>query len=80
MSTTALTARIQNLPAHLQQQVADFVEFLILKYQTSDEGKSELTTEQKKELLALWESYEKEPDDVISVDMLQEKTKARYGL
>ena len=80
MSTTALANRIQSLPADLQKQVADFVEFLILKYQLTGEGKSELTEEQKAELLELWEGYKKNPDDVISVDTLREQTKAKYGL
>lgn len=80
MNTTALTNKINALPADLQKQVADFVEFLLLKHRIqSDEGTT-LTPEQEKELLQLWEAYEKHPEDVISIEMLQEQTNAKYGL
>ncbi len=80
MNASLLTYKINMLPDDLQRQVADFVEFLILKYQKRTEGKDELTSDQRDELLELWGEYEKNPDDVVSVEMLREQTAAKYGL
>jgi septum formation topological specificity factor MinE len=80
MNTSILTNKINMLPDDLQRQVADFVEFLIIKYQNRADKKDELTSEQKDELLELWDKYEKNPDDAISVEMLREQTVAKYGL
>lgn len=80
MDATALTNKIGSLPAELQAQVADFVEFLILKYRLPAAKDTSLSPEQQAELQRLWKAYEESPDDVISVDMLQEQTNAKYGL
>jgi len=56
------------------------VEFLLLKYRIQSEEESLLRPEQKKELLELWDDYEKNPDDVLTIEMLQEQTNAKYGL
>ena len=79
MSTTALTNRISSLPAELQAQVADFVEFLMLKHRIPV-GESSLSLEDQAELRQLWSAYESQPDDVLSVAMLQEETDVKYGL
>jgi hypothetical protein len=80
MSTVALTERITALPADLQAQVADFVEFLMLKHRIPFRDEEALSPAQQAELHRIWAEYEAAPDEVISVDMLQEQTKAKYGL
>ncbi len=80
MGANVLTNRISSLPAELQAQVADFVEFLMLKHRIPIIGESSLSPEDQAELRRLWAAYEEQPDDVLSVEMLQEETKARYGL
>ncbi len=68
------------LPAELQAEVADFVEFLMLKHRIPIVGESSLSLEDQAELHRLWAAYEAAPDDVLTVEMLQEETKAKYGL
>ena len=77
MNPATLTNKINALPAGLQKQVADFVEFLLLKYRIQSDEESTLTPEQKKELLELWKSYEENPDDVLTIEMLREQTNAK---
>ncbi len=79
MNTAALANKINALPADLQKQVADFVEFLLLKYRIQTNEESELTAEQKKELLELWEDYENNPEEVLTIEMLREQTSTKYG-
>jgi hypothetical protein len=74
MSPNVLTNRISSLPAELQAQVADFVEFLMLKHRIPIIGESLLSPEDQAELRRLWAAYEEQPDDVLSVEMLQEET------
>ena len=71
--------RIELLPADLQKQVLDFIDFLILKYRLPNMEEDELTPEQKEELLRIWEEYEQNPDDVLTLEEAMEQTKARYG-
>lgn len=80
MDTTVLFKRIELLPAELQQQVADFIDFLIIRYRKPGVGEDEFTQEQKEELLRIWEEYEQNPDDVLTLEMFEEQTKAKYGL
>jgi hypothetical protein len=80
MSANVLINRISSLPAELQAQVADFVEFLMLKHRIPIVGESSLSLEDQAELRRLWAAYEEQPDDVLTVEMLQEETKAKYGL
>ena len=80
MNTSALTNKISLLPEDVQKQVADFVEYLLLKYQAGKSGKEELTASQKEELLRLWDEYEENPEEAISVETLQEQTSQKYGL
>ena len=80
MNTSALTNKISLLPEDVQKQVADFVEYLLLKDQAGKSGKEELTASQKEELLRLWDEYEENPEEAISVETLQEQTSQKYGL
>lgn len=68
MSSLELNERINKLPKELQKQVADFVEFLMLKYKSDSE--EELTEEQKSELLQIWSDYEKNPEDALTPEEL----------
>lgn len=40
----------------------------------------EFTEEQKEELMRLWGDYLDDPDDVITLEVSQTQTKAKYGL
>ena len=80
MDASILTNKINLLPEEVQKQVADFVEFLIIKYQNKNGGKAELTAGQKKKFLQLWKGYEANPDNVISMEALQEQTSQKYSL
>ena len=80
MNATALTNKISRLPEDVQKQVADFVEYLLLKYQAGISGKEELTADQKKALIRLWDEYEENPEDVISLEVLQDQTSQKYGV
>ncbi|MCF8247419.1 MAG: DUF2281 domain-containing protein [Saprospiraceae bacterium] len=81
MISTVLANRIEMLPSELQQQVADFVDFLLFKHRTGKHTMSEeFTEEQKEELMRLWGDYLDDPDDVITLEVSQTQTKAKYGL
>ncbi|MBI5916627.1 MAG: DUF2281 domain-containing protein [Bacteroidetes bacterium] len=81
MSATALANKIENLPAELQQQVTDFVEFLLFKYRIGKRPQTEDFTEaEKEELTTLWNEYLENPEDVIPMEASQLQTKAKYGL
>ena len=80
MNATALTNKINLLPEDVQKQVADFVEYLLLKYQVGTKGDEELTADQKEELLRLWNEYEGNPDEAISLEAFQEQTSKKYGV
>jgi len=78
MSSLELNEQINKLPVELRKQVADFVEFLILKYKSN--GDSELTAAQKTELLKIWSDYEKNPENGLTPEELLRQTKEEYGL
>ncbi|MEZ4952803.1 MAG: DUF2281 domain-containing protein [Saprospiraceae bacterium] len=80
MNAAALTNKINLLPEDVQKQVADFVEYLLLKYQVGTKGNEELTPDQKDELLRLWNEYEENPEEAISLETFQEQTSKKYGL
>lgn len=80
MNPATLTKRIHSLPDELQRQVVDFVEFLLIKHQIHSDKETGLTLEQIDELLELWKDYEKNPNDVLTIEMLQDQTKVKYGL
>ncbi|MBK9016832.1 MAG: DUF2281 domain-containing protein [Saprospiraceae bacterium] len=81
MISTALTTRIEMLPSELQQQVADFVDFLLFKHRTGKRPMSEeFTEEQKEELTRLWSEYIDNPNDIITVEASETETKAKYGI
>jgi hypothetical protein len=80
MNAAALTNKINLLPEDVQKQVADFVEYLLLKYQVGTKGNEELTPDQKDELLRLWNEYEENPEEAISLETFQEQTSKKYGV
>jgi hypothetical protein len=80
MITSSLTKRIDLLPAELQQQVADFVDFLILKYQVGKSGKEEFSAQEKEELMRIWEEYQQNPDDVQTLEEAEKQTLSKYAL
>lgn len=80
MNAAALTNKINLLPEDVQKQVADFVEYLLLKYQVGTKENEELTPDQKDELLRLWNEYEENPEEAISLETFQEQTSKKYGL
>jgi len=81
MNASALASRIEMLPSELQQQVADFVDFLLFKHRTGKKDFSEdFTEEEKAELTRLWNEYLNDPEDVISLEASQMQTKAKYGI
>ncbi len=80
MITSSITKRIDLLPAELQQQVADFVDFLILKYQVGKSGNEEFSAEEKEELMRIWEEYQQNPDDVLTLEEAEKQTLSKYAL
>lgn len=80
MNAAALTNKISLLPEDVQKQVADFVEYLLLKYQVGTKGNEELTPDQKDELLRLWNEYEESPEEAIPLETFQEQTSKKYGV
>lgn len=80
MNTTALVSQFQLLPTDAQQQVIDFVEFLVLKYRGIISTQEEFTQEEKEVLLRLWEEYDRNPEDVLTLEEAEIQTKARYGI
>jgi hypothetical protein len=79
MNAAVLTKRFNLLPEEMQQQVFDFVEFLLLKQKGVNAPVDSFTQEEKEELLNIWKEYEQNPDNAISLEDAMEQTRVRYG-
>jgi Protein of unknown function (DUF2281) len=80
MDSTVLTKRFKLLPEDMQQQVFDFVEFLLLKQRGTSAPVDSFTQEEKEELLNIWKEYEQNPGNTISLEDAMEQTRVRYGV
>jgi hypothetical protein len=80
MDTAVLTKRFKLLPEEMQQQVFDFVEFLLLKQKGTSAPVDSFTLAQKEELLSIWKEYEQNPGNTVSLDDAIEQTHIRYGV
>ncbi len=83
MNIPVLINEIESLPVGLQQQVADYVLFLKLKYrrEKADEAEEafDFTEEELGELDRRWDEYEAAPDAAANTDQLKSWVKAKYG-
>ena len=79
MNAAVLTKRFNLLPEDMQQQVFDFVEFLLLKQRGVEAPIDSFSQEEKEALLNIWKEYEMNPGDAISLEDAMEQTRIRYG-
>jgi hypothetical protein len=71
-----------SLPENLQQQVADYIEFLSSRYKkeiTKKNEQEELSPEMKRMLMERQEEYHKNPQNVVTWDEIEEKFEKKYG-
>ncbi len=80
MNSTGIINRIELLPIELQQQVSDFVEFLLFKHKVGKRKTEEFTEIEKAELLKIWGNYQTNPDEFLPIEAAKEQTRMRYGL
>lgn len=80
MNAAVLTKRFKLLPKEMQQQVFDFVEFLLLKQKGAEAPVDSFTQEEKEALLNIWKEYEQNPENTISLEDAMEQTRVRYGV
>ena len=81
MNKTLLFNDIESLPLDLQQQVADFVSFLKVKYlrQKSDEDLT-FTDGELAELDRRWQEFESDPDGATEIRDFKKQVRERYGV
>ena len=79
MNRTQLIQKIDSLPVVLQQQVADFVEFLSFKNAREDK-EDDLTESEIKELNRRSKYLRENPDSAVSLQELKAEYKKKYDL
>ena len=82
MDTKTIIDRLNMLPEALQYQVADYIEFLIIRYHANSESEEGLSQELKDLLDKRMEEYKANPNDVVSWDEVKDQfnTKHNYVL
>jgi len=86
MDNSQLLKKIDSLPKVLQQQVTDFVDFLLLRNSQTTKGNTklkednDLTEDEKQELSRRLNDYLENPNDGVSIEKIKEKYRKKYGL
>jgi Na+/phosphate symporter len=77
METTVLQEKLSSLPEELQQQVADYVDFLIQKYQNEV---SPLTDAEKQTLEQRYQAYQQNASKAEDLEEVKNRLLKKYEL
>ena len=83
MNSLQLKEKIDLLPASLQEEVSDFVEFLMKKYDVggiTSEGEMDLTEKQKQELDNRYYSYLANPKNAVSIEIMKNRLQKKWDI
>lgn len=81
MKNEKLIQKIENLPDVLQQQVADYVDFLMERYQVGSPKTEDapLTEEDKTELDNRYNNWKNDPSSAIPLEDAKNRLMQKYG-
>jgi Na+/phosphate symporter len=77
METTVLQEKLASLPEEIQQQVVDYVDFLVQKYQNEV---SPLTDAEKQTLEQRYQAYQHNPSKVEDLEKVKNRLLKKYEL
>lgn len=77
METTVLQEKLSSLPEELQQQVADYVDFLVQKYQNEV---SPLTDTEKQTLERRYQAYQQNASKAEDLEEVKNRLLKKYEL
>ncbi len=79
VDTHQLYERIKVLPDNLVKQVAEYVDFLMLKNRVELNPSGELSDKVKSELDSRYQEYLNNPDSAMTLDSVKEDLLKKYG-
>lgn len=77
MENTLLQEKIASLPAHIRQQVADYIDFLVEKHQKVTIN---LTEEERQLLEERYLTYLNNPANTVDLEEVKNRLMNKYGL
>jgi Na+/phosphate symporter len=77
METTVLQEKLASLPEEIQQQVVDYVDFLVQKYQNEV---SPLTDAEKQTLEQRYQAYQHNPSKADNLEEVKNRLLKKYEL
>lgn len=77
METTVLQEKIASLPEEIQQQVVDYIDFLVDRYQREI---SPLTDAEKQTLEQRYQAYQNNPSEAQDLEEVKNRLLKKYEL
>ena len=77
METTGLQEKLASLPEEIQQQVVDYIDFLVERYQNEV---SPLTAAEKQTLEQRYQAYQNDPSQAQDLEEVKNRLLKKYEL
>jgi hypothetical protein len=77
MGSNSLQDKVAGLPDFVQQQIADYIDFLVQKYQKTENS---LSQAEKQVLEERYVAYSKNPGQATELDDVMNRLTRKYGL